>query len=117
VANRGRVVAIAGMAAVGAGAVLIAPFWAIDVSVLTFASLVISYYCMRKLELPNWLWVKPPVVRSRLFSYTQVAKANETAASRGEGPPLKGGVFSATELRNLPREELSKLEAKLRDAE
>lgn len=117
VANRRSFLALAGIATAGAGAVLIAPYWAVDVSVLTFAVLVISYYCLRKAELPSWLWVKPPVVRSRVFSYAQVAKAKEAAAARGEAPALKGGVFSATELRNLPKDELSELEAKFHASE
>lgn len=115
--DRVRIYSLTAIAAAGACAVAIAPYWAIDISVLTFFAMVIGYYCLRKIELPSWLWIKPPVVRSRVFSYSQVAKANEDAARRGEGQVIKGGVFSATELRNLPRDELSELEAKLRDSE
>jgi hypothetical protein len=94
-----------------------APYLAVDVSVLTFSSLMIAGYCLRKVELPPWLRLNKPEVRSRVFRYAEIAEMGRRGGSRNWVLNDALQVLSATELRNLPREELAKLEAKLRAAE
>ena len=98
-------------------ALLTAPYWSIDLSVLTFSALMVTEYCLRKVELPPWLRLKKPEVRSRVFRYAEIAKSGRRSASGRWVLNDKLAVFSATELRNLPREELEKLEAELQAAE
>jgi hypothetical protein len=115
--DRGHAYTIIGIVSAAAVALLTAQYWAIDVSVLSFSALMITYYCLRKAELPPWLRLKKPEVRSRVFRYAEIAKTGRRDASRNWVLNDTLAVFSATELRNLPREELAKLEARLQAAE
>jgi hypothetical protein len=115
--DRSRAYAVIGIASAAVVVALTAQYWVVDVSVLSFSALMIGYYCLRKVELPPWLRLKKPEVRSRVFRYAEIAKTSKRDASKNWVLYDNLSLFSATELRNLPREELVKLEAKLRAAE
>jgi len=115
--DRSRAYTLIGIISASVAALLTAPYTAVDASVLLFATLMIVQYCLRKVELPPWLRLSKPEVRSRVFRYAEIAKRRRRDAPRNWVLNDRLAVFSATELLNLPREELLKLEAKLQATE
>jgi hypothetical protein len=115
--ERRRAYIVIGILGAGVVALLTAPYKELYFFVLAFSALMIAEYCLRKVDLPSWLRIKRPEVRSRVFRYAEIAKAGRRGASTSWVLDNKLAVFSATELRNLPREELANLEAKMRAAE
>jgi len=115
--SRSQAYTIVGVFSAALVALLTAPYRQLDVSVVTFSALMVAQYCVQKVDLPSWLRVKKPEVRSRVFRYAELAKARKRGASGNWVLNERSVVYTATELRNLPRTELAKLEAKLRSAE
>jgi hypothetical protein len=114
--DRSRAYTVIGIISAAVAALLTAPYTAVDASVLLFAALMVIQYCLRKVELPLWLRLSKPEVRSRVFRYAEIAKRGKGDAPRNWIVNDRLAVFSATELLNLPREELLKLEAELQAA-
>jgi membrane protein implicated in regulation of membrane protease activity len=116
--DRGGVYTTVGIAFAAVVAFLSAPFWALDVVLLSFSALTIALYCLRKVELPPWLRVKKPEVRSRVFRYSEIAKNSKQRVSRRYVLDTeKSATLSKSELRSLSRDDLAELEAKLQAAE
>ncbi len=116
-AIRATAYTVIGIASAAVVAVLTAPYRAIDISVVAFSAMMVGAYCLRKAELPPWLKITKPEVRSRVFRYAELAKTGARDPSKNWVINDKQSLFSATELRNLPHKELVELEAKLRAAE
>jgi hypothetical protein len=115
--DRSHAYAVIGIATAAVLATLTAPYWEFDGFVLAFSALMIAQYCLQKVELPPWLRVKKPEVRSKVFHYSEIARKDRRHSSRKWVVDDKSEVFLNAELKNLPREELEQLEAELQAAE
>jgi hypothetical protein len=115
--SRSQMYTIIGIFSAAVVALLTAPYRQLDVSVVTFSALMVAQYCLQKVDLPAWLRVRKTEVRSRVFRYAELAKARKRGTPGNWVLNERSVLYSATELRNLPRDELAKLEAKLRSAE
>ena len=115
--DRGTVFIVLGAASAAAVSLLVAPYAPIDVALLSFCAMIVAAYCLRRAELPAWLKVKKPEVRSRVYRYAEIAKEGKRDPASNWIVNDDLSIFSATELRSLPREELAELEAQLRAAE
>ncbi|HXW36593.1 MAG TPA: hypothetical protein VEJ36_01635 [Nitrososphaerales archaeon] len=93
--------------------VLTAPFWALDVVLVSFAALMITQFALRKADLPEWLSIRKPEVRSRVYRFAQIAKQSGKAGGRGFLLGDKSSVLTMSEIRSLSTEDLADLEDRM----
>jgi len=114
---RGYIYTIGGTAVSTVLTLLTARYWALDVGVLTFSSLAISQYCVRKMEFPSWFRVGRPEVTSRIFAYSQAFKKAKKGNPRNYVLGNNKSSFMSFKPQDLSSDELLELESKMEAAE
>ena len=114
---RGHIYTIGGTAVSTIITLVIARYWALDVGVLTFSSLAISQYSVRKMELPPWFRVGRPEVTSRIFAYSQAYKQAKEGTPRNYVLGNNKSSFLSFKPQDLTSDELLELESRMEAAE
>ena len=114
--DRKSVLAVAGVAAALAVALVTAPFWAYDVVVLSVGALAIVEYCFSKVEAPSWMRVRKPDISSRVYRYSIIEKSARANSGSYLLDNSKVPLLTMPELRALPKEDLMDLDSKLKEA-
>jgi hypothetical protein len=108
---------ICGTAVTAIAALITAPYWALDVAALTFSSLTIVQYCLRKLELPSWFRLGRPPIRSRVFTYSQVVRQVKKGSQRNFILRTDGSFFLSNKPLSLSKDEFAELESEMNAVE
>lgn len=94
-----------------------ARYWALDVGILTFASLSVAQYCIRKMELPSWLRVGRPAIESRVFAYSQIFRQTKLGNPQNYVIRNEKPSFLSVKPPSLSAKELAELESNMKSAE
>lgn len=112
--RRGLALALLGVLDAAVGALLVSRYWDIDVSLLSFAALMVVYISLRSVELPEWLIPRTTEIRSRVYLYSKLASAGRPRESESAAFGRRLTAFVASRFRDSPKDEMEKLVSRLR---